>query len=97
MHGRVTRVTRLPRWRPAWDLDVEVDGRVLPLHARGEREPKLVMPYQIADEVAIHDLLESHGVPVPHAYGLCDDPLRARDGPAPRARRSLVRRRRRRT
>jgi aminoglycoside phosphotransferase (APT) family kinase protein len=72
--GRVTRVVRLARWRPAWDLDLELDGRVLPLHARGEREPKLVMPYRIADEVAVHDLLEAHGVPVPHAYGVCDDP-----------------------
>jgi len=32
------------------------------------------MPYRIADEVATHDLLEAHGVPVPHAYGLCDSP-----------------------
>lgn len=32
------------------------------------------MPYRISDEVATHDLLEAHGVPVPHAYGLCDDP-----------------------
>ena len=72
--GRVTRVTRLARWRPAWDLDLEIDGKVLPLHARGEREPQIVMPYRIADEVATHDLLEAHGVPVPHAYGICDEP-----------------------
>jgi aminoglycoside phosphotransferase (APT) family kinase protein len=72
--GRVERVVRLPRWRPAWDIDVRVDGRPLALHARGEREPKIAMPYRIADEVATHDLLEAHGVPVPHAYGLCDDP-----------------------
>ena len=32
------------------------------------------MPYRIVDEVVTHDLLEAHGVPVPHAYGLCDDP-----------------------
>jgi hypothetical protein len=72
--GRVRRIERKPRWRPAWDLDVEVDGRLLELHARGEREPRIVMPYRIRDEVAVHDLLESHGLPVPHAYGLCDDP-----------------------
>jgi hypothetical protein len=72
--GRVVRVTRLARWRPAWDLDVEIDGRMLPLHARGEREPQIVMPYRIADEVKTHDLLEAHGVPVPHAYGICDEP-----------------------
>jgi hypothetical protein len=74
LHGPVVNVRRLPRWRPAWDVDVDVDGRLLPLHARGEREPRIVMPYRIADEVATHDLLEAHGVPVPHAYGLCDDP-----------------------
>ena len=68
------RIERKPRWRPAWDIDVEVDGRLLELHARGEREPRIVMPYRIHDEVAVHDLLESHGIPVPHAYGLCDDP-----------------------
>ncbi|HZP27452.1 MAG TPA: phosphotransferase [Acidimicrobiia bacterium] len=72
--GRVIRVTPLARWRPAWDVDVELDGHVLALHARGEREPRIVMPNRIADEVAVHDLLEAHGIPVPHAYGLCDDP-----------------------
>src|SRR4051794_14298166 len=72
--GRVTRIERIARWRPAWDLDVEVDGAVLPLHARGDREPRIAMPNRIADEVAVHDLLEAHGLPVPHAYGLCDEP-----------------------
>ena len=72
--GTVTRVDRMPRWRPAWDVDVEVDGRLVPLHVRGEREAQIAMPYRIADEVAVHELLEAHGLPVPHAYGLCDDP-----------------------
>jgi len=72
--GTVTRIDRMPRWRPAWDVDVEVDGRLLPLHARGEREARIAMPARIADEVAVHDLLETHGLPVPHAYGICDDP-----------------------
>ncbi len=72
--GAVTRIDRMPRWRPAWDVDVEIDGRLVPLHARGEREPRIAMPARIADEVAVHDLLEAHGLPVPHAYGICDDP-----------------------
>lgn len=72
--GRVVHIERLARWRPAWDLDVEIDGRLLPLHARGEREPRLVMANHIADEVAVHDLLEAHGIPVPHAFGLCEEP-----------------------
>jgi hypothetical protein len=32
------------------------------------------MPYRIADEVATHNLLEAYDVPVPHAYGLCEEP-----------------------
>jgi hypothetical protein len=72
--GTVTRVHRFPRWRPAWDVDVEVRGRTIPLHARGEREPTLLMPFRIADELPVHHLLEAHGIPVPHAYGICDDP-----------------------
>jgi len=74
LHGTVLRVARLPRWRPAWDIDVEVNGRLVPLHARGERERTILMPFRIADEVVIHNLLEGHGLPVPHAYGLCNDP-----------------------
>ena len=74
LHGDVVRITRLARWRPAWDIDVEVGGRSIELHARGEREATILMPFRIADEVRIHDLLEAHGVPVPHAYGLCDEP-----------------------
>jgi aminoglycoside phosphotransferase (APT) family kinase protein len=72
--GRVVRVERLQRWRSAWDVDVEVGGRVLPLHARGERESRQAMPYWIADERRTHDLLEAHGVPVPHVHGYCDEP-----------------------
>jgi hypothetical protein len=72
--GEVVRVEPLRRWRAAWDIDVQVDGRVLALHARGEREERQAMPYWIADERRTHDLLEAHGVPVPHVYGYCDDP-----------------------
>ncbi len=74
LRGTVTRITRIARWRPAWDIDVEVGGRVVALHARGEREASMLMPFRIADEVVVHDLLEAHGLPVPHAYGICEDP-----------------------
>ena len=65
---------RLARWRDAWDVDVDLGDRTLPLHARGEREAHHAMPYWIADERRTHDLLERHGVPVPHVYGYCDAP-----------------------
>jgi hypothetical protein len=72
--GRVVHIERLQRWRPAWDFDLDLGDRVLPLHARGEREASMAMPYWIADERRTHDLLEAHGVPVPHVYGYCDAP-----------------------
>ena len=72
--GRVTRVEPILRWRPAWDVDVDLGDRVLPLHARGERELNMAIPVRIGDERRSHDLLESHGIPVPHAYGYCDEP-----------------------
>ncbi len=74
LQGNVVRITRVARWRPAWDIDIEVRGRLIALHARGEREPTILMPFRIADEIGIHDLLEGQGLPVPHAYGLCEDP-----------------------
>jgi Phosphotransferase enzyme family len=72
--GRVVRIERLERWRPAWDVDVERDGAIVALHARGEREPNFAIPWRIADEMPTHDLLERAGLPVPHAYGLCEEP-----------------------
>ncbi len=72
--GRVVRIERLARWRPAWDFDLDLGDRILPLHARGERETTMAMPYWIADERRTHDLLEAHGIPVPHVYGYCDAP-----------------------
>jgi hypothetical protein len=72
--GQVIRIERIARWRPAWDFDVDLGDRVLPLHARGEREAAMAIPYRIADEQRTHDLLEAHGVPVPHVYGYCDAP-----------------------
>jgi hypothetical protein len=72
--GQVVRVERLARWRPAWDVDVDDGGRLLALHARGERESRQAMPYWIADERRTHELLEAQGVPVPHVYGYCEEP-----------------------
>jgi aminoglycoside phosphotransferase (APT) family kinase protein len=72
--GRVTRVEKLGRWRAAWNVDVEVDGRQLPLHARGDRNADHPIPVRIAEERFCNDLLEAHGIPVPHVYGLCDEP-----------------------
>jgi aminoglycoside phosphotransferase (APT) family kinase protein len=72
--GKVTRVEELGRWRAAWNIDVVVDGREIPLHARGDRNVDHPIPVRIAEERFCNDLLEAHGIPVPHVYGLCEQP-----------------------
>ncbi|HEY9580525.1 MAG TPA: phosphotransferase family protein [Rhizorhapis sp.] len=72
--GRVTAMRRQPRWRPAWFVDVERDGLLLPIHIRGDRKSD-IMPFpELAREAAIMEVLEEHGIPVPHIYGVCPDP-----------------------
>lgn len=70
--GRVVRLERLARWRLGWFLDVEVDGRVVPLYARGARGADFPSPFDLAHEARVHALLEDHGFPVPHVLGIVD-------------------------
>jgi aminoglycoside phosphotransferase len=70
--GRILRVERQPRWRPAFHLDLERDGGVLPLHFRGARIEKGVYPLE--REAQVLRLLEAEGIPVPHVHGFCADP-----------------------
>ena len=61
-----------PRWRPAFDVDVERDGEIVPIHFRGER-PQVGL-YPIAHECRAFQVLEQEGVLVPHVYAYCEDP-----------------------
>ncbi|HEX5067764.1 MAG TPA: phosphotransferase family protein [Myxococcota bacterium] len=70
--GKIARFERQPRWRPAWNFDVECGGEMLPLHFRGARIERGVYPLE--REAHILQLLESEGVPVPHVHGFCRDP-----------------------
>jgi len=70
--GRIVRHHRHPRWRPAFDIDVERDGEIVPIHFRGER-PQVGL-YPIEHECRAFQVLEQEGVLVPHVYAYCDDP-----------------------
>jgi hypothetical protein len=74
--GRLVRAERQVRWRPAWFLDVEKDGEILPLYWRGDRALEGINSvYNAEYEAAFYPILERHGIPVPHLHGLCRDPL----------------------
>lgn len=74
--GKVRNPRRQGRWRPAFFFDLERNGELLPLyfrgdrgHAQGERVASV-----LDHEANIYRVLEAHGLPVPHVYGLCPDP-----------------------
>jgi len=71
--GPVHRVERQARSRPAWYVDIEVNDETQHFYVRGERSGMGTM-VPLAQEAAILQVLEAHGIPVPHVYGMIDDP-----------------------
>jgi len=72
--GRLVSIEAHPRWRPAWYLEVERDGERLPLYWRGARTEWGADIEPLEREGKIMEVLEAHGVSVPHCYGLHLDP-----------------------
>jgi len=72
--GRVVHCERQPRWRPAWFIDVERDGELLPLYFRGDRGSLDHGVYDLEHEYRVLQVLEAHDIAVPHVYGFCPDP-----------------------
>ncbi|HEY3850863.1 MAG TPA: phosphotransferase [Steroidobacteraceae bacterium] len=73
--GRVLSLKRQVRWRPAWFAEVELGGRSLHVHVRGDRNSDILPFPELRREADIIEVLETHGVAVPHIYGMCDDPV----------------------
>jgi aminoglycoside phosphotransferase (APT) family kinase protein len=71
--GSVVNMTRQPRWRPMWFVDVDRHGALERIVVRGERtDTPLVFP--LRHEMRFQRLLEEHGIAVPHVYGWCEEP-----------------------
>lgn len=71
--GRVVTWSRQPRWRRVWFLDVETADGTVGVVVRGERTD-LPEIFPLRHEMTFQQLLEDHGIPVPHVYGWCDQP-----------------------
>ena len=70
--GTVTSISRQPRWRPVWFVEVDQNGRTQRLCVRGDRsDVELVFPldHEMRFQATLHDL----GLPVPKVYGWIDD------------------------
>jgi hypothetical protein len=62
------------RWRPAWFLELERGTERVPLYWRGARPEFHTDTGPLEKEMKIIQVLERHGIPVPHAHGICEDP-----------------------
>jgi hypothetical protein len=76
--GKVVRAERQPRWRPAWFIEVAPAGdpgaEPIAVYFRGERGESEHGVYTLEHEMRVLQLLEQHGIPVPHVYGFCPSP-----------------------
>ncbi|MAT50712.1 MAG: aminoglycoside phosphotransferase [Porticoccaceae bacterium] len=72
--GDIVGFRRQTRWRPAWDVDMLIDGEPHRLNVRAEKGKKYANPMNLHQEAGIHDILEKYDVPAPHVYGMMDDP-----------------------
>jgi aminoglycoside phosphotransferase (APT) family kinase protein len=72
--GRIVKMERQPRWRPAWFVEVERDGKILPIYLRGDRKSDILPFPELRREADVMSVLHEHGIPVPYIYGVCDDP-----------------------
>lgn len=74
--GRVCNLHRQGRWRPAYFFDLERDGARMPMYFRGHRGHREIerVADVIGHEASIYRVLEAHGLPVPHVWGVCRDP-----------------------
>jgi aminoglycoside phosphotransferase (APT) family kinase protein len=72
--GTVVQLSRQPRWRPVWWVEVDRDGERLELCVRGDRtDAELIFP--LDHEMRLQALLHDHGVPVPAVHGWIDEPI----------------------
>jgi aminoglycoside phosphotransferase (APT) family kinase protein len=72
--GRITRMVRQNRWRPAWFVDVERNGGTTHLHLRGDRGGDVSIFPELRREADVIGVLGEHGIKVPRIYGFCEDP-----------------------
>ncbi len=75
--GRIVRYERQARWRPAFDIDFEKDGEILPLYWRGDRgmDEGINKIYTLEREGKILQVMEGLGLPVPHVHAFPKEPL----------------------
>lgn len=71
--GTIERFEQQSRWRGGWWVDVRKVDKLVSLYVREERKEDYP-PWPLEHEAGALQVLERHGVPVPHVYGVIVDP-----------------------
>lgn len=74
LNGTVANVRPQGRWRNAWFFDLQRGDETLAMYFRGLRPGMGTSSKLIQLEADILTVLERHGLPVPHVYGVCPEP-----------------------
>lgn len=72
--GKIVACERQARWRPAYFLELDSDGKRSALYFRGDRGVSNSEQYALEHEMTCLQVLEAGGIPVPHVFGFCDEP-----------------------
>lgn len=70
--GEVVSIERLMRWRPVWRVDYKKDGLDKAVLVKGDRP--CTQLYSLKHEMLVMEVLEKHGVGVPHIHGWIEEP-----------------------
>ena len=70
--GEVTSIERLMRWRPVWRVEYQKNGIDKALLVKGDRP--CTQLYSLKHEMQVMEVLEKHGIGVPHIHGWIEEP-----------------------
>ena len=73
--AQIVYFSRHVRWRPSWDVVIRREGDNARVIVRAEKGKNYVSPVTLRQEAGIHEVLERHGIPVPHVHCMLDEPL----------------------
>ena len=71
--GSVDEIERVRRWRPIWHVHTTNDGKRRSFIVKGLRAWDSI-PFSLDHEMQMTQLLEKHGLPVPHIHGMMEFP-----------------------
>jgi aminoglycoside phosphotransferase (APT) family kinase protein len=70
--GKIEKIERLMRWRPVWRVEYKRDGKSKALLVKGDRPCRQL--YSLKHEMLTMQVMETHGINVPHIWGWMDFP-----------------------